>query len=690
MSREDVYNRIKKLSREIDRLRHLYHVKDDPQADDVVYTSLMEELVQLEEAFPDLRDPHSPSQRIASTPLDKFKKVEHAVRQWSLGDLFVYKELIAWDERIRRYADKNEITWQEDGYMAEVKIDGLKVVLTYQNGLLVTAATRGDGVIGEDVTHNVRTIKSVPLKLEQPIDIVVVGEIWMPQEEFERINEERQKSSEALFANPRNAAAGTVRQLDARVAADRNLSTFVYAIDQIDVGNTKIERPRTQIETLSLLGVLGFKVNQDYLHCQTLSDVEAFYKKWVDQKDEQNYGIDGLVVKVNNRATAQALGYTGKTPRAAVAYKFPAERATTVVEDVIVQIGRTGAVTPVAVLRPVMVAGSQVSRATLHNADEIERLGLLIGDSVVIQKAGDIIPEIVEVLVNLRTGSEHAFDFIATAQAACEGEVAKEVIGSKGQESAAYYCVNRNIGAVLKEEITHFVSKKGMNIDGAGEKIIEQLIEEGLIGHAADLYTLTVADLVPLERFEQKSAQNLVEAIANSKEVKMSKFIFALGIRYVGEETAVLLEDIMRAKVKTVGELVDFLRAQKAEALEQIDGVGTKVAESIVSYFGDQQRLDVLGQLDQSGITFAMSDAPAAKASSVLSGKTCVVTGTLASVSRDDAKELIRSVGGKVSGSVSAKTDYLIAGEKAGSKKEKALALGVTILSEEEFLEMIH
>ncbi|MEA3322865.1 MAG: NAD-dependent DNA ligase LigA, partial [Patescibacteria group bacterium] len=415
LSKEQATERVEKLTAEIDRLRVLYHVKDDPSVDDVVYSSLMDELRGLEEVYPDLKSPTSPTQRIGGVPLEKFKKTEHKVRQWSFDDLFDFDELQKWEEKIMRMMVKEGFN-EKPVYCCEIKIDGLKVILTYEKGKLATAATRGDGVIGEDVTHNIKTIHSVPLTLKYPIDIVVVGEVWLPESEFKRINKEREKIEEAQFANARNAAAGSIRQLDPAVAAQRGLEMFVYDIDLIDGNDNYFDNPSTQIDELELLEELGFKTNQSYKLCDDIGEIEKLYRSWIDKRNAQEYAIDGIVIKINDRNVQNALGFTGKSPRFAIAYKFPAERTTTVVEDITVQVGRTGVLTPVAHLRPVSVAGSTVSRATLHNADEIARLGVKIGDTVVLQKAGDIIPEIIEVLTNMRTGVEKDFNMIA----ACE------------------------------------------------------------------------------------------------------------------------------------------------------------------------------------------------------------------------------------------------------------------------------
>ncbi len=683
----EIVERIEKLRIEIDRLRDLYHVKDDPETDDVVYSSLMKELKILEDKYPKFRSLTSPTQRMGSKTLDKFDKVIHKVRQWSLCDVFSIKELIAWEEKNKRFARKKQICDECDfKYCVENKIDGLKIILEYKKGELITASTRGDGKIGEDVTNNVKTIKSVPLKLPVSIDIVVVGEIWLPKKEFKRINDKRRENDEVLFANSRNAAVGSIRQLDSKVSANRNLSTFIYSIDLLDTLDTDLKIPETQEECLQTLRELGFKVNKDYRICNNILEIEEYYKSWIDKKDDQEYGIDGLAIKINDRKIHKSLGYTGKSPRGSVAYKFPAQRATTVVENIKIQIGRTGVATPVAHVIPVLVAGSVVSRATLHNEDEIKRLGLRIGDSVVIQKAGDIIPDIVEVLVNMRTGKEKEFDMKSAAEKECGGEVIKEIIGVNNKKSAAYYCKDKNSFAVRKENIVHFVSKKGMNIDGAGEKIIEQLMNEGIVIDISDLFKLTIGDIECLERFEKKSARNLVSAIENSKNVTIAKFLFALGIRYIGEETALIVEKfLMNKKLISPKELVDECGLISLEEWKEIEGIGEKASQSLVQYFNSEKNVKVLNNMTLYGVNFSTS---VNEVNYIFDAKVFVLTGSLFTMTRDEAKEKIRNAGGRVSSTVSDSTDYLVAGEKAGSKLKKAKELNIEIISEEEFVKM--
>lgn len=684
----EISDRVEKLRIEIDRLRDLYHVKDDPETDDLVYSSLMNELKILEDKYPKFRNSLSPTQRMGSKPLDKFEKVIHRIRQWSLTDVFSIEELKAWEEKNKRYAVKNQICDGYDfEYCSEVKIDGLKVILEYNGGKLLNASTRGDGKVGENVTSNVKTIKSVPLKLPIPINIIVVGEIWLPEKEFKRINDKRKKNNEVLFANSRNAAVGSIRQLDSKIAASRNLSTFIYAIDFLDVLNTDLKIPKTQEECLQTLQRLGFKVNKDYKVCNSISEIEEYYKYWISKKDNQEYGIDGLVIKINDRKIHEVFGYTGKSPRGSVAYKFPAERATTVVEDIKIQVGRTGVVTPVAHVTPVLVAGSVVSRATLHNEDEIKRLGIKIGDSVVIQKAGDIIPDIVEVLVNLRTGKEKEFDMKISAEKVCGGEVVKETIGCTNKKSAAYYCKNKNSFVINRENIIHFVSKKGMNIDGAGEKIVEQLMNENIVSDIADLFEITIGDLEPLERFEKKSARNLVNAIEKSKNVTISKFLFALGIRYVGEETSIIIEKfLISKKITNPRKLIDECSVISSEEWKEIEGIGEKASRSLTKYFNLEKNMKVLSNMTSHGVNFNINTD---ERNDIFYKKVFVLTGSLSTMTRDEVKEKIRNAGGKISATVSSNTDYLLAGEKAGSKLKKAKELNIEVISEEEFVKKL-
>jgi len=693
--------RIRILVKEIDRHRYLYHVLDTPKISDTAYDSLFEELLALEKQFPQFRSKTSPSQRVGAQPLKGFIKVRHAKKQWSFDDIFDFAGLKAWDEKVRRMVEKSELSGEPIEYCCEMKIDGLKMILTYENGMFTRGATRGDGAVGEDVTSNLKTIQSVPLELNEKIDAIAVGECWLGKKELARINSERKKNGEALFANSRNAAAGSIRQLDPKIAAGRRLDSFVYDLD--DIGNQgnwgERERiPETQIKELELLKKLGFKVNTQYRLCKTIDEVQKFYESWISKKDKQDYEIDGIVIKINSRTLQEALGYTGKAPRWGIAYKFPAQQVTTVVEDITVQVGRTGALTPVAHLRPVLVAGSTVSRATLHNEDEIYRLDVRLGDTVIIRKAGDVIPEVVEVMKNLRSGKEKKFHMPLVCPI-CGSPVKREEVGGKGgkggtgSESAAHYCTNPKCFAVELEGIIHFVSRKGFDIVGFGEKIVEQLMQEGIISNAADIFELAVGDLEPLERFAEKSAANLVEAIKKSKTILLEKFLFALGIRYVGEETAVLVARNVGGALGDIGKVSAFGKISKEQWLS-VKGIGEKSAQSLAEWFSNKENIVLFERMEKLGVRVEMGrrggkgekgDAKAEK----FSGLTFVLTGELAGFTRDQAKDMIRKRGGDISSSVSAKTSYVVVGENPGSKYGKAKELGVQVIDEKDFRKLI-
>lgn len=695
MNKNEAKNRIEKLRAEIDKHRYLYHVLDNPEIEDTVYDSLFEELSDLERRFPEFFSKSSPTQRVGAEPLKGFKKVQHAHKQWSFDDVFNFDELKAWDEKVRRMIEKvpgQEHNLKQIEYVCEMKIDGLKMILTYKDGELVQGATRGDGSIGEDVTHNLKTIQSLPLKLNEKVDAIVVGECWLSKKELARINGQRKEDGDALFANTRNAAAGSIRQLDPRVAASRRLDSFIYDIDELK-GNYSI--PKTQIEELELLEKIGFKVNQDKKLCKSIDEVQKFYESWIEKKDKQSYEIDGIVIKINSRDLQEVLGYTGKAPRWGIAYKFPAQQVTTIVEDIKVQVGRTGALTPVAHLRPVLVAGSTVSRATLHNEDEINRLDVKIGDTVVIHKAGDVIPEVVEVIKNLRTGKEKAFKMPESCPI-CGGRVERQTLRKSGiskEESAAHYCLNPKCFAIERENIIHFVSRKGFDIVGLGEKIVEQLMQEGIISNTADIFELTEGDLRPLERFAERSAEKLVESIVKSKNIAFEKFLYALGIRFVGEETALLvaqnIEEIV-GKIQNLEELADKLRDVSPEKWMQIKGIGEKSAQSLNTWFGSNENVVLVKRMGELGVRIEFQNDSNEAKSYKFAGLTFVLTGELSGFTRDEAKDMIRKKGGSVSSSVSRKTDYVVAGENAGSKYDKAVALGVKVINEDEFLKLIN
>lgn len=675
MTKQEIKQRIEKLKNEINKYRYYYHVLDESLISDEALDSLKYELAELEKQYPEFLAFDSPTQRVGGKPLEKFHKVRHRVTQWSFNDAFDPQEIREFDQRLKRFLAKGEK--KQIDYTGELKIDGLHVVLTYEKGIFVAGATRGDGVFGEDITLNLKTIESIPLRLERKVDVIVEGEVFMTKDVLEKLNRQRTKQGEDLLANPRNAAAGAIRQLDPKIAAERRLDCFVY-----DLSRANFPLPETQLEELKLLTRLGFKVNKNYRYCANIDEVIRFWQDCKNKRQSQNYWIDGVVVKVNERLLQERFGYTGKAPRWAIAFKFPPEQATTVVEDIKIQVGRTGALTPVAYLRPVKIAGTTVSRATLHNEDEIKRLGVRIGDTIIIQKAGDVIPEVVEVLPKLRTGKEKKF-FLPKKCPICGGSTYRK------PGEAATYCGNPKCYAIEKEKLIHFVSKKGLNIEGLGEKIVEQLMNEGLISNFADIFRLKEGDLEALPRFAEKSASNLIEAIRLGKKATLSKFIYALGIRYVGEETAVFLakrigKETLK-KALSVGEFLKIMKNFNLEELRDIEGVGEKVAESIFNYFKDKKdNLKVLEELANFHLELEIE-----RFGGVFAGKTFVLTGALSSMSRDETKQKIRSLGGEVSSSVSSRTDYVIVGETPGSKLAKAKELKIKTISEKEFLEMI-
>lgn len=694
MTREQAKKRIVSLSQEIERHRLLYHTADQPTISDEAYDSLFQELQALETLYPEYALPNSPTTRVGGAVQKAFRKVHHITRQWSFDDVFDHAELIAWDRKVKKLLDKESQGSQLQAsveYVCELKIDGLKMILSYERGQLTQGATRGDGEVGEEVTENLRTIKSVPLALStEEVDGVFVGEVWMAEKELARINEERAKRGEPLFANPRNAAAGSIRQLDSKVTAARRLDSFVYDIDQITLAG-KESFPKTQVEELALLKNLGFQVNPHFRLCRSVEEIESYYEEWNEKRHTLPYGLDGIVIKVNEKRLQDALGYTGKAPRFGVAYKFPAEQATTVVEDIQVQIGRTGALTPVAHLRPVRVAGSTVSRATLHNYDEIRRLDVRIGDTVILQKAGDIIPEIVSVITTLRTGKEKKVSEPKTCPM-CGSSVERRVM-QNDELSAALYCSNKKCFAIEKEHLVHAVSKKGLDIPGLGEKIIEQLMNEGLVKDMSDIFALTAGDLSPLERFAEKSAEKLSDAIAKAKRVPLAKFLFALGIHHVGEETADLLVVSLRGKfgsghTLTPGRFGRIMAQLGADDILAIRGIGVIVGKSLEEWFGADSHQQFLEALTEEGVKLVL---PVIKTENEQpwQGKTFVLTGELTSFTRDEAKAIIKEKGGSVSSSVSRKTDFVVAGENPGSKYADAKKLAVPIVDEDEFKKML-
>jgi DNA ligase (NAD+) len=661
--------RVKKLQEEIAKYRTLYHEKDQSPISPEALDSLKYELAALEKEYPSLVTPTSPTQTIAGTILPELQKAAHQVPQWSLDDGFTEDDANAFDERVRKVLLKNTRADEVHAYTAELKIDGLHIVLTYEKGILVTAATRGNGKIGEDVTHNIRTIASVPQTLPRPIDLIVEGEVYLTQSGFKKLNELREKEGASLFANPRNAAAGSIRQLDSRIAQKRPLGVFIY---DIDLSSEAI--PDGQYEELQYLKTLGFPVNEYAKKCATIAEVIAYWHVWHGAKREKlDYLIDGMVIKVDARSDQEALGYTGKGPRFSLALKFPAEQVTTTVLDITLQIGRTGVVTPVAELAPVRVAGTLVARATLHNEDFITQKDIRIGDTVILQKAGDIIPEIVQVLAEFRTGKEKKWKF-PTHTHACGGDGSIERVPGV----AAHRCKTPGSFTQTLKRLAHFAGKHAFDIDGLGEKKVQLLMEHQLVGEVQDFFTLTRDELLALPSVKEKSADNLLASITASKKIPLERLLVGLSITHVGEETALLL-------AQTFGSLEKIQSADES-TLASIDGIGPILAGAVHAWFGDSQNQSILSRLTPH---LSISSSTPVQKNGAFAGMTVVVTGTLPTLSRTDAESLVRRYGGSVSSGVSKNTSFVLAGEHAGSKYDTALTLGVAILTEEEFLARI-
>jgi DNA ligase (NAD+) len=664
---KDARERYEKLKTAINHYRTQFHVYDIEEITEAARDSLMRELTDIEAQHPEIVTPDSPTQRVAGKPLPQFKKVRHQIPQWSFNDAFTPDDLREFDLRVKRFL-KSAFPDAKPTYVCELKIDGLKVVFTYERGMLKTAATRGDGVVGEDVTQNIRTIESVPLSLSRPLDIVVEGEVWMSSKNLEALNRAQKKAGKPLYANPRNVAAGSIRQLDPSIAASRKLDAFIY-----DVAQTSEKFPPTQAEELDYMRKLGFKVNNHHTLARSIEECIAFWEEWKAKGRHQEYWIDGIVVKVNERIYEEALGYTGKAPRFAIAFKFPAEQVTTVIEDIVFQVGRTGVITPVAHLEPVSVAGTTVSRATLHNEDEIKRLDARIGDTVILQKAGDVIPEIVDVVKDLRPKNAKPFKW-PTKIPECGGDGRIERI--PGQ--AAWRCVDKTSYAVMRRVFHNFVGKHALDIEGLGKSTVDLLLEKGLVQHFDDIFTLTEGDVLPLEGFAELSARKLIESIQKSRKTELARLLVGLSIPHIGEETALLLAQEFRT--------IEALSKATEEKLNAIDGMGDIMAKAVHQWFHDKENLKLLTRLKK----MLTIQAPTVQKKNLpLKGKTYVLTGTLTSMSRDEAEEKLRLLGAKISSSVSKKTTGVVAGKEAGSKLEKALALGVSVLAEREFLRMI-
>ncbi|MFA6252930.1 MAG: NAD-dependent DNA ligase LigA [Patescibacteria group bacterium] len=664
MTKAQIQERIDKLITEINHHRYLYHVLDRQEISDAALDSLKNELAKLEQEWPDLLRADSPSQRIGGIALDKFKKVQHSTKILSLVDAFDAQDIKDWEERNEKIL-KEKIK----GYYCELKLDGLTVVLTYQKNIFAQGATRGDGTIGEDVTNNLRTIESIPLVLNdlpgvKLLNIIEVrGEAVMTKNIFDKINKEQEKKGLAPYANPRNIAAGSIRQLDPKIMASRQLQCFAFELIS-DLGQ------KTHQESHDILKKLGFKTSPYNEFCQDIEAVGQYLAKWQEKRKKLDFMTDGSVIVVNQLTQEKKLGHIGKAERWMLAYKFPAEQVTTSVLDIEVQVGRTGALTPVAILQPVAVAGSIVSRATLHNQDEIERKDVRIGDTVILQKAGDVIPEIVQVLPKLRTGREKKFIFPKKCPV-CHSAVYKK------EGEVAFYCTNKKCFAKNVEGLIHFVSKKGFNIEGLGNSIVKLLAERNLLLTGADIFELCDGDLRGLPGFADKKINNLLQSIAKSKKVPLANFIYALGIRHVGEETAISLAQHFNS--------IDKLSQAKQEELEDLPDIGPEMAKSLVEWFADEQNKKLLQHLWSLGVSIKNID----KIKGQLAGQTFLFTGTI-SMARDEAEALVRQNGGKILSSVSQNLDYLVAGSEAGSKLKKAKEFkSIKIINEQEFIELI-
>jgi len=673
----EVKQRVQELRQLLMSASYAYYVLDNPVMEDAVYDQLYRELSDLETQYPELVTPESPTQRVGEKPASQFSSVRHNIPLYSLENAFNMEEFTKWQERWQRYAP-SLIKGQQEGfeYVCELKIDGSALALTYENGVLVRGVTRGDGITGEEITQNVRTIRSIPLQLntETPPPVVEVrGEAFLPLDVFEQINQEREEAGEPLFANPRNAAAGTLRQLDPRIVDRRRLDFFPYTLHI--PGKDDAQVARTQWAALELMASLGFRVNPNRKLCASLEDVRDYYNYWDIERRNLPYMTDGVVVKLNSFALQEQLGFTQKFPRWAIALKYPAEEAPTRVEAIAINVGRTGALTPLAHLHPVQLAGTTVQRATLHNSDYIAQLDLRVGDTVIIRKAGEIIPEVVRVLPELRPEGAQPFQ-MPTHCPVCNQPVVRQA------GEAVTRCINASCPAILKGALTHWASRNALDINGLGEKIVQQLVDQGVVHSVADLYDLTPEQLASLERMGKKLAEKLVDAIANSKTQPWSRVLYGLGIRHVGSVNAQTLTQQFPT--------VEQLAGASAANIEGVYGIGPEIAQSVSQWFQVPANQTLIDRLRNAGLQLAAQVETTAKLKSQpLSGKTFVITGTLPTLKRDEAKELIQKAGGKVTNSVSAKTDYLVVGEDAGSKLEKAQTLGITQLSEAQLLELL-
>jgi len=709
MNKTEAKKIIDKLKKEIDYHRYLYHVLDKQEISDAALDSLKNNLFKLEQQFPELITKDSPTQRVGGKPLDKFNKFNHQTRMISLFDAFSVNDMQEWEDRIIKILVENREDRNRLDYFVEVKLDGLAMSLNYKNKLFIAGGTRGNGRVGEDVTNNLKMINSIPLSLRKPTkeelinigltkveaetilksvdngEVNVRGEVIITKKDFLKLNEKLKNEGKNELANARNGVAGSIRQLNPEITKERNLSLYAY---EIIISNFNFRKHETKREVLKLL---GFKVIKDNTYCKNLKQVFDFYHKIIKKRDSLPFEIDGLVVKVNEMKFWDILGIVGKGPRYMMAYKFPAEQTTTKIKEVIWQIGRTGVLTPTAIFEPIEIGGVTVSRATLHNMDEINRLELMIGDTVIIERAGDVIPKVIKVLKNLRGGEEEKIN-VPQKCSMC-GQGVEQIAGE-----VAYRCVNEECYAVNLRRLMHWVSKGALDIEGLGGKIVEQLMQIGLVEDISDFYSLTIGDLIPLERFAEKSADNLINSITEKKIIDISRFIFGLGIRHIGEETSLVLakkflEDnkIKENRVIELDELIKYFQSLELEKLKNIQDIGPIVAESIIDWWNNKKNINIVEKLLEYGVKLKIDTRLKSVINSennIFNNKIFVLTGSLIELTRGEAKDRIREYGGNVASAVSKKIDYVVVGDNPGSKYEKAKKLGLEIITEKEFIKM--
>lgn len=666
MTFQDAEKRSAELRVELNQYAHEYYVQDQPSVEDAVYDKKYHELVAIETDYPDLITPESPTQRVGGKVLAGFEKVVHTIPLYSLNDVFSKEELIAFDERVKKALG------QAVSYCCELKIDGLSISLKYEAGVFVQGATRGDGSVGENITENLKTVKSIPLRLKEPLSIEVRGECYMPKASFVKLNQQREEAGKEVFANPRNAAAGSLRQLDTRIAAQRNLSTFLYTL--ADFGPLE---STTQDHALNEMARLGFRTNPEHQVCETIEEVWEYIERFHETREDLPYEIDGIVIKVNEFSLQDELGFTVKAPRWATAYKFPPEEEQTTLLDIDWTVGRTGVLTPTAIMEPVRLAGTTVSRASLHNSDYIEKKDIRLNDTILVYKAGDIIPEVARVILEKRPKDSQSYP-VPTHCPICESELVHL------DEEVALRCINPKCPAQIKEGLSHFVSRNAMNIDGLGPRVLAQMFDKGLVSDVADLYSLEKEQLLTLDKIKDKSAENILNAIDASRENSVERLIFGLGIRHVGAKAAGILAEHF-------GDLATISQATKEEIVN-LNTIGETIADSVVTYFENEEVHELMQELADRGVNLTYKGIRASQLAEVESpfkDKTIVLTGKLIDYNREEAKEKIQNLGGKVTGSVSKKTDLVIAGEDAGSKLTKAESLGIEVWNERQMIDAI-